>query len=71
MRSVQIEGQLHLCLFALTNLPSGIELRYSYGVPGLPWRKVISLPYIKIKIHAYVLTRLYFIYFRILKENLP
>lgn len=39
MRSVQIEGQLHLCLFALTNLSSGIELRYSYGVPGLPWRK--------------------------------
>ena len=29
-----------ICLFALTEIANGTEIRYSYGESGLPWRKV-------------------------------
>ena len=37
----------HLCLFAIMDLPIDTELRYDYGIPDLPWRKVCSaiIPY--------------------------
>ena len=30
----------HLCLFAKRDIARGEEIRYDYGVPNLPWRKV-------------------------------
>lgn len=40
MRSLSYNNSIHLCLFALKDIQQGEELRYSYGVSGLPWRKV-------------------------------
>ena len=40
MKSIIVDGNLHLCLFALTDIEPDCEVRYNYGVPGLPWRKV-------------------------------
>lgn len=40
MKAVELNGRNHLCLFALCDLKPYMELRYSYGVSGLPWRKV-------------------------------
>lgn len=39
MRAINIDGSHHLCLFAKQDISCGNELRYDYGVPGLPWRK--------------------------------
>ena len=41
LRPVKVRGNIHLCLFAKVDIESGGELRYSYGVSGLPWRKVV------------------------------
>ena len=40
MKAIHVAGQTRLCLFALTNICAGEEIRYNYGVPGLSWRKV-------------------------------
>ena len=31
----------HLCLFAVRDIEVWEELRFDYGVPNLPWRKVL------------------------------
>ena len=33
----------HLCFFASEDIEAGTELRYDYGNPKLPWRKVIKV----------------------------
>ena len=40
IKPVYLRKKLHLCLFALEEIVDGTELRYSYGVSGLSWRKV-------------------------------
>jgi SET domain-containing protein len=40
MRKVLVGSKPILCLFAKRHIAPGEELRYSYGVPGLPWRKL-------------------------------
>ena len=39
MQKLFHKGQVHLCLFAVRPIPANTELRYDYGVSGLPWRK--------------------------------
>lgn len=41
MKLINVEGENHLCLFAVKDIPAGSELRYNYGVEDAPWRKVI------------------------------
>ena len=36
MKMIDVEGQSHLCLFAVTDIPAGSELRYDYGVKDAP-----------------------------------
>lgn len=31
-------NRVHLCLFAATEITSGVELRFDYGLKDLPWR---------------------------------
>ena len=40
MKIVEVCDKPHLCAFATRNIAEGEELRYDYGVPNLPWRKV-------------------------------
>ena len=35
------DGVPHLCIYALSDIQCGLELRYNYGVPGLCWRKKV------------------------------
>ena len=42
MKCVMVDDKPHLCLFALKELSHGDELRYHYGVTGMPWQKVIA-----------------------------
>ncbi|XP_057298490.1 uncharacterized protein LOC130629354 isoform X2 [Hydractinia symbiolongicarpus] len=39
MKGIKINGQTHLCLFALRDIEIGEEIRYNYNAPGLLWRK--------------------------------
>ncbi len=41
MKIVDSDGETHLCLFAITYISAGTELRYDYGVEDAPWRQVI------------------------------
>jgi len=43
MKKVEIGGKVALCLFALTDIEPGTEIRYHYGFDrdgSMPWRKV-------------------------------
>ena len=40
IRPIYVAQKLHLCIFALTDISIGQELRYTYGVGKLQWRKV-------------------------------
>ena len=40
MKIIEIDGTPHLCLFASRDIGLDEELRFDYGVPNLPWRKV-------------------------------
>ncbi|XP_052278781.1 N-lysine methyltransferase KMT5A-A-like [Dreissena polymorpha] len=43
MKIVEVNQTPHLCTFADRDIAIGEELRYDYGVPTLPWRKVHSI----------------------------
>ena len=43
MKIVEVDNNPHLCIFATKDIEAGEELRYDYGVPNLPWRKVILM----------------------------
>ena len=40
MRKIKGENKVYLALYALRNIEKGEELRYDYGVKGLPWRQL-------------------------------
>lgn len=42
MKLVIVDQGPRLCIFATRDIKKGEELRYDYGVPSLPWRKVIN-----------------------------
>jgi len=42
VKIVEVNQTPHLCVFADRDIAIGEELRYDYGVPILPWRKVYS-----------------------------
>ncbi len=41
IKVVMVDEKPHLCIFASRDIITGEELRYDYGIPTLPWRKVI------------------------------
>lgn len=41
MRTIQVDGMLHLCLFALRDIVPGEEITYNYGESDWPWRKQV------------------------------
>ncbi|XP_033096047.1 uncharacterized protein LOC117100453, partial [Anneissia japonica] len=43
MKKIDVDGKQHLCLFAKCDICAGTELRYDYGVPNLPWRKMTEV----------------------------
>lgn len=40
MKIVVVDDIPHLCLFASRDIYENEEIRFDYGVPSLPWRKV-------------------------------
>ena len=42
MKLLEVDGSPHLCLFALTDLLPGTELRYNYGYGNYVWRNKVS-----------------------------
>jgi len=42
MKLVEIDSCPRLCLFALTDLQPGTELRYDYGVGNYTWRTQVG-----------------------------
>lgn len=43
-KTMEVDGVPHVALFALTDIPSGVELRYDYGGScNLPWRNVRNI----------------------------
>ena len=40
IKNISLREEVHLCIFAKKKIEPGEELRYDYGVQGLPWRKV-------------------------------
>ncbi|XP_052265020.1 uncharacterized protein LOC127867704 isoform X3 [Dreissena polymorpha] len=44
MKIVEVNQTPHLCTFADRDIAIGEELRYDYGVPTLPWRKIYGQP---------------------------
>jgi len=46
-KAILVDGKPHIALFALTNIPSGCELRFDYGGGSqLPWRKVRQIYFV-------------------------
>ena len=43
MKIIVVDKTPHLCIFAVRDIKCNEELRYDYGIPDLPWRKVIIL----------------------------
>jgi len=43
MKLIDIDEMPHLCLFALTDLLPGVELRYSYGDGDFIWRTKVRM----------------------------
>ena len=41
VKPIYVDEKLHLCIFASVDIEEGMELRYSYGVGNLDWRKVL------------------------------
>lgn len=41
MKKIDVSGIPHLCLFAVTDIAKGTEIRYNYNDKGLPWRKKV------------------------------
>ena len=37
---IEEDGDAYICLFALNDIPAGMEIRYSYGISGQEWQKV-------------------------------
>ncbi|KAH3824871.1 hypothetical protein DPMN_126725 [Dreissena polymorpha] len=44
MKIVEVNKTPHLCTFADRDIAIDEELRYDYGVPTLPWRKIYGQP---------------------------
>ncbi|XP_072022446.1 uncharacterized protein [Amphiura filiformis] len=42
MKKKTFSGNIHLCLYALCDIKIGVEIRYDYGIPDLPWRQVVA-----------------------------
>lgn len=42
MKTVDVAGVPHLCLFALRDIAPGEEITYSYGDGDWPWRKQVQ-----------------------------
>uniref|UniRef100_A0A1A7Z792 SET domain-containing protein n=1 Tax=Nothobranchius furzeri TaxID=105023 RepID=A0A1A7Z792_NOTFU len=42
MKTVEVEGLPHLCLFALRDIDPGEEITYNYGKANWPWRKKVK-----------------------------
>jgi len=43
MKKVEVDGNIHLCLFALRDIYPGQEVRYDYWPDtcgSVPWRKI-------------------------------
>ena len=38
-----VDGRTRICLFAITDIDAGAELRFDYGVPDLPWRRKVQI----------------------------
>ncbi|KAA8577653.1 hypothetical protein FQN60_002501, partial [Etheostoma spectabile] len=38
MKKIEVNGNPHLCLFALNNIKEGEEITYDYGGEDCPWR---------------------------------
>jgi len=43
MKIVEVDNKPHLCAFATRDISISEELRFDYGVPNLPWRKVLII----------------------------
>ena len=60
MKKLVFNNVPHLCLFALTDINQGAELRYNYGEDDYPWRKVlahVSNPFIVVNLlKAYLIS---------------
>lgn len=41
MKTIDVGGMPHLCLFALRDIAPGEEITYNYGDAGWPWRKQV------------------------------
>ncbi len=38
MKKIDVNGKIHLCLFALNDIKEGEEITYDYGGEDYPWR---------------------------------
>lgn len=38
MKKIDVNGKIHLCLFALNDIKEGEEITYGYGGEDYPWR---------------------------------
>ena len=41
MKKIVIDNKAHLILYSITEIPTGVELRYNYGVMNLEWCKEV------------------------------
>lgn len=42
MKKIDVNGNPHLCLFALNDIKAGEEITYDYGGEDYPWRTQVS-----------------------------
>lgn len=42
MKTIDVDGMPHLCLFAIKDIDPGKEITYNYGNADWPWRQQVQ-----------------------------
>ncbi len=64
MKTIRVDGEPHLCLFAVKDISPGEEIMYNYGDSDWPWRSKVFTDgnnpfYTNLKTHSLLLKQFF------------